>query len=103
MLFVDWNVIFLIMGMMIFMAILSDTNVFKWLAYQIFRLGRGNTWLIVVLLITLTGFTSALLNNVTAILLIVPLTIQLSLALGINPIAVVIAEVLASNIGGQRL
>ena len=100
MLSVDWNVIFLIMGMMIFMAILSDTNVFKWLAYQIFRLGRGNTLLIVVMLITLTGFTSALLNNVTAILLIVPLTIQLSLVLGINPISVVIAEVLASNIGG---
>lgn len=100
MLFVDWNVIFLIMGMMIFMAILSDTNVFKWLAYQIFRLGRGNTRLIVVSLITLTGITSALLNNVTAILVIVPLTIQLSLTLGINPIPVVIAEVLASNIGG---
>jgi Na+/H+ antiporter NhaD/arsenite permease-like protein len=100
MLAVDWNVIFLIMGMMIFMAILGETNVFKWLAYQIFRLGRGNTWLIVVLLITLTGITSALLNNVTAILLIVPLTIQLSLALGISPVAVVIAEVLASNIGG---
>ncbi len=100
MLSVDWNVIFLILGMMIFMAILSETNVFKWLAYQLFRFGRGNTLLIVALLITLTGLTSALLNNVTAILLIVPLTIQLSLVLGINPISVVIAEVLASNIGG---
>ena len=98
--FVDWNVIFLIMGMMIFMAILSDTNVFKWLAYQLFRLEKGNTWLIVALLVILTGFTSALLNNVTAILLIVPLSIQLAMVLGISPLAIVIAEVLASNIGG---
>jgi Na+/H+ antiporter NhaD/arsenite permease-like protein len=50
--------------------------------------------------VSLTGFTSALLNNVTAILLIVPLSIQLSLAIGLNPLTVGLAEVLASNIGG---
>ena len=98
--FVDWNVIFLILGMMIFMAILSETNVFRWLAIHLYRSARGNTWLIVLLLVSLTGFTSALLNNVTAILLIVPLSIQLSVAIGLSPIMLVIAEVLASNIGG---
>ncbi|MCJ7661831.1 MAG: hypothetical protein MUO67_22020 [Anaerolineales bacterium] len=98
--FVDWNVIFLILGMMIFMAILSETNVFKWLAFHLYRLARGDTWLIVVLLVSLTGFTSALLNDVTAILLIAPLSIQLAVALGFSPLAIVIAEVLASNIGG---
>ena len=100
MLFIDWNVILLLMGMMIFMAILSSTNVFRWLGLRLYTLARGNTVLIVVLLITLTGVTSAVLNNVTAILLIVPLSIQLSLAMGLNPLAVVIAEVMASNIGG---
>ncbi|MGB7117792.1 MAG: SLC13 family permease, partial [Anaerolineales bacterium] len=67
--FVDWNVIFLILGMMIFMAILSDTNVFRWLGLRLYRRAKGNIWLVVVLLVTMTGFTSALLNDVTAILL----------------------------------
>jgi len=100
MLFVDWNVIFLILGMMIFMAILSSTNVFRWLGLRLYTLARGNTFLIVIMLVTLTGITSAFLNNVTAILLIVPLSIQLSLAIGLNPLPIVIAEVMASNIGG---
>lgn len=98
--FVDWNVIFLIMGMMIFMAILSETNVFKWIGFRLYLSAKGNTWLIVLWLIILTGITSAFLNDVTAILLIAPLSIQLAIALGISPFAVVIAEVLASNIGG---
>lgn len=49
--FVDWNVIFLIMGMMIFMAILSETNVFKWLAFRLYLSAKGNTWLIVAWLV----------------------------------------------------
>jgi len=88
------------MGMMIFMAILSETNVFKWIALCLYQRAKGNTWLLVVLLVSLTGFTSALLNDVTAILLLVPLSIQLAVAIGITPLAIVIAEVLASNIGG---
>jgi len=100
MLFVDWNVIFLILGMMIFMAILSETNIFRWLGIRLYRSAKGNTWVIVVLLVTLTGISSALLNDVTAILLIAPLSIQRAVAMGINPFAIVIAEVLASNIGG---
>jgi Na+/H+ antiporter NhaD/arsenite permease-like protein len=98
--FVDWNVIFLIMGMMIFMAIMAKTNVFRWLAFRLYKRAKGNIWMIVVMLVTLTGLLSALLNDVTAILLIAPLSIQLALAIDLNPLAIVIAEVLASNIGG---
>ncbi len=98
--FVDWNVIFLIMGMMIFMAILAETNVFKWLAFRLYRLSRGRAWLVVAALVTLTGVTSAFLNDVTAILLLVPLSIQVAVAMDIHPFAVVIPEVMASNIGG---
>jgi Na+/H+ antiporter NhaD/arsenite permease-like protein len=97
---VDWNVIFLIMGMMIFMSILDDTNVFKWLAFRLFTISRGNTWAIAASLIMFTGITSAFLNDVTAILMLVPLSIQIASAIGLNPIGLVIAEVLASNIGG---
>ena len=97
---IDWNVIFLIMGMMIFMAILAETNVFKWLAFRLYEASKGNILTIVIALILLTGITSAFLNDVTAILLLVPLSIQISSAIGLNPVGVVIAEVLASNIGG---
>jgi len=98
--FVDWNVIFLILGMMIFMAIMAKTNVFRWLGFRLYKRSKGNIWMIVVMLVSLTGILSALLNDVTAILLIAPLSIQLALAIDFNPLAIVIAEVLASNIGG---
>lgn len=98
--FVDWNVIFLIMGMMIIMAILAETHVFRWLAFRLYQMSRGRTWLLLATLITLTGLTSAFLNNVTAILLIVPLSIQVAVAIDLHPFAIVIPEILASNIGG---
>jgi Na+/H+ antiporter NhaD/arsenite permease-like protein len=100
MVFVDWNVIFLILGMMIFMAMFSDTGVFGWLAFRAFRLARGNAWLLGVVLVLLTGVVSAFLNDVTAILLLVPLTVQIAETVGVHPFAYVIPEVLASNIGG---
>lgn len=98
--FVDWNVIFLILGMMIFMAVLAETNVFKWLAFRIYLASKGNVWLLVVALVSMTGFISAFLNNVTAIILIVPLSIQIATAIGLSPLAIVIPEIMASNIGG---
>ncbi|MGB2964544.1 MAG: ArsB/NhaD family transporter [Anaerolineales bacterium] len=100
MMVVDWNVIFLIMGMMIFMSILDETNVFKWLAFRLYSVAKGNAWVIGVSLILLTGITSAFLNDVTAILMLVPLSIQIASAIGLNPMIIVIPEVLASNIGG---
>lgn len=98
--FVDWNVIFLILGMMIFMAMFSESGVFHWLAFRAFRLARGNAWLLGLILVLLTSLTSSFLNNVTAILLLVPLTIQIAETVGVHPFAYVIPEVLASNIGG---
>ena len=97
---VDWNVIFLIMGMMIFMAILAETNVFKWLAFRLYQGAKENAWVIVIALVTLTSFISAFLNNVTAILLVAPISIQIAVAIGIHPFIIVIPEILASNIGG---
>ncbi len=97
---VDWNVIFLIMGMMIFMAILDETNAFKLVAFRLYQMARGNAWAIAVALILLTGITSAFLNDVTAILMLAPLSIQIAAAIGLDPLAIVIPEVLASNIGG---
>jgi Na+/H+ antiporter NhaD/arsenite permease-like protein len=98
--FVDWNVIFLILGMMIFMAMFSETGIFGWLAFRAFRLARGNAWLLGIALVLLTGVVSAFLNNVTAILLLVPLSIEIAETVGVHPFAYVIPEVLSSNIGG---
>ncbi len=98
--FVDWNVIFLILGMMIFMAMFSETGVFNWMAFRAFRLARGNAWLLGLALVLLTGVVSAFLNDVTAILLLVPLSIEIAQTVGVHPFAYVIPEVLASNIGG---
>jgi len=98
--FVDWNVIWLIMGMMIFMAMFSETGAINWVAFRAFRLAKGNAWLLGMALFLLTALISAFLNNVTAILLLVPLSIQIAQTVGVHPFAYVIPEVLASNIGG---
>lgn len=98
--FVDWNVIFLTLGMMIFMAMFSETGVLRWLAFRAFGLARGNAWLLGLILVLLTGVTSSFLNNVTAMLLLVPLSIQIAEAAGVHPFTYAIPEVMAANIGG---
>jgi Na+/H+ antiporter NhaD/arsenite permease-like protein len=98
--FIDFDVIFLLMTMMIFMAIMSRTGVFQWLALRTFRLGRGNAFLMTAILVCITGVTSAVLNDTTVMLLMTPVSVQIALALNIHPAAIVVPEVLASNIGG---
>ena len=98
--FIDFDVIFLLMTMMIFMGIMSKTGVFQWLAYQTFRLAKGNAFLVTAILVSLTGITSSMLNDTTVMLLMAPVSIQIALALNIHPAAIVVPEVLASNIGG---
>jgi Na+/H+ antiporter NhaD/arsenite permease-like protein len=98
--FIDFDVIFLLMTMMIFMAIMSKTGVFQWLAFQTFRLAQGNAFLATAILISITGIISSVLNDTTVMLLMAPVSIQIALALSIHPAAIVVPEVLASNIGG---
>lgn len=98
--FIDFDVIFLLMTMMIFMAIMSQTGVFQWLAFQAFRLARGDAFMVTAGLVCITGITSAVLNDTTVMLLMTPVSIQIALALGIHPASIVVPEVLASNIGG---
>ena len=98
--YVDFDVIFLVMGMMIVIAVIEETGIFQWMAYQAYRLSRGKLWLLVTILIIITAVASALLDNVTTMLLMAPITIQIALTLGLNPIALLMPEVLASNVGG---
>jgi Na+/H+ antiporter NhaD/arsenite permease-like protein len=98
--FIDFDVVFLLMTMMIFMAIMGQTGVFQWLTFRVFRLARGRAFLVTAVLVIITGVVSSVLNDTTVMLLIAPVSIQIALTLGIHPAAVVVPEVLASNIGG---
>jgi Na+/H+ antiporter NhaD/arsenite permease-like protein len=98
--YVDWNVIFLIMGMMIIIAVVERTGVFQWLAFSAYRISGGRAWLLLPILMIVTGVASAFLDNVTTMLLMTPITIQIALAMGINPLTLLIPEVMASNVVG---
>jgi len=98
--YVDFDVIFLVMGMMIVVGVIEETGIFQWLAYQSYRVSAGRGWLLVTILMLITSVASALLDNVTTMLLMTPMTIQIALALGLHPLTLLLPEVLASNVGG---
>jgi Na+/H+ antiporter NhaD/arsenite permease-like protein len=97
---VDWNVIFLLLGMMIIVGVLRQTGVFEYLAIWCAKRARGRPFLIMVLLVLLTAAASALLDNVTTVLLVAPVTLLVCEQIDAPPVPFLIAEVMASNIGG---
>jgi len=97
---VDWNVIFLLLGMMVIVSVLKQTGVFDYLAIWSTKKARGRPFAVMVMLTMITAVASALLDNVTTVLLIAPVTLLVCERLGLNPVPYLIAEALASNIGG---
>ena len=97
---VDWNVIFLLLGMMVIVSVVKQTGVFDYLAIWAAKRTRGRPFPTMVLLVVITAFASALLDNVTTVLLIAPVTLLVCDRLAVSPVPFLIAEVLASNIGG---
>jgi Na+/H+ antiporter NhaD/arsenite permease-like protein len=97
---IDWNVIFLLLGMMLIVAVLKRTGIFEFIAIWAVRRARGRPYRLLVLLVVATGFLSAWLDNVTTVLLIAPVTILVCTRLGVPVIPYLIAEVMACNIGG---
>jgi Na+/H+ antiporter NhaD/arsenite permease-like protein len=97
---IDMNVIFLLMGMMIIVGVLKKTGMFQWLAYKSYALARGNIFILSCILMVVTAICSAFLDNVTTMLLMIPVTIELAVTLKVNPITLLIPEVFASNVGG---
>jgi Na+/H+ antiporter NhaD/arsenite permease-like protein len=97
---VDWDVIFLLLGMMIIVGILRQTGVFEYIAIWAAKRAKGSPFRVMVLLVLLTACASALLDNVTTVLLIAPVTLLVCERLDVSPVPFLIAEVLASNIGG---
>ncbi|MBA2555645.1 MAG: ArsB/NhaD family transporter [Geodermatophilaceae bacterium] len=97
---VDWNVVFLLLGMMIIVGVLRETGVFEYLAITAAKRAKGKPFRVMVTFVVLTAVASALLDNVTTVLLVAPVTLLVCLRLGVPPVPFLIAEVLASNIGG---
>ncbi|OGV53614.1 MAG: hypothetical protein A2017_02835 [Lentisphaerae bacterium GWF2_44_16] len=97
---IDLNVIFLLVGMMTCVAILAETGFFEWVAIYSAKITKGNGALILVMLLLITMFFSAFLDNVTTIILLVPITILITQLLELPTKPFLILEALASNIGG---
>ena len=98
--FVDFNVIFLLVSMMIIVSITTRSGVFSWLANELLKLTKGHPVRILFALGIFTAVVSAFLDNVTTVILIMPITFVIAKELEIDPIPYLLTEIFASNIGG---
>src|SRR5215207_557463 len=98
--FIDWNTIGLLAGMMIIVSVLNKTGLFEYLAIRSAQLGKARPGRILILLSLVTAFLSAFLDNVTTVILMVPVTFLIADALDISPLPFLLAQVMASNVGG---
>ena len=95
-----WEMIFLLIGMMIIFGITNRTGLFQYVAIRAAQLVKGNPLHLLIAFTCLTAITSAFLDNVTTVLLLVPITLSVTRLIGINPVPYLISVVLAANIGG---
>lgn len=98
--FIDFNTLGLLIGMMVCVAILRKTGIFEYLAIKAAKSTQGDPWRILVSMALITAVLSAFLDNVTTVLIIVPITFAIADAVKMNPMPLLIAEILFSNIGG---
>ncbi len=97
---VDWNVIFLLISMMVIINLMRPTGIFEYIAIKSAKWGKGEPFRIMVIFAIVTAVLSAFLDNVTTVLLIVPVTILIANALEVDPLPYLISCALSSNIGG---
>ena len=97
---IDWNVIFLLLGMMIIVGVIHKTGLFEFLAIKAIQLAKGRPRQAFIYLLILVAFCSALLDNVTTVMLAVPMTLMVAKYLKVNPVPFILGEVFVSNIGG---
>lgn len=97
---IDWNVIFLLISMMVIINLMRPTGAFEYIAIKSAKWGKGEPFRILAIFAIVTAVVSAFLDNVTTVLLIVPVTILIADALEVDPLPYLISCVLASNIGG---
>src|SRR5574344_1313078 len=98
--FIDFNVIFLLVSMMIIVNISSKSGMFAWIAKELMRLTKGHPKKVLFTLALFTAVASAFLDNVTTVILVMPVTFVIAKELEIDCVPLLITEVFASNIGG---
>ncbi len=98
---IDWNVIFLLLGMMMIVGILRQSGAFEFLAIWAAKRARGKPFVVMVMLIVITAVLSAMLDNVTTVLLVAPVTLLIADRLDVPVVPFLLTEVMASNIGGM--
>ena len=98
--YIDFNVIFLLVSMMIIVNITTRCGVFKWVAIELLKMTKGKPLLVLITLAFFTAVLSAFLDNVTTVILIMPVTFVVAKQLDLNPVPLLISEVFSSNIGG---
>lgn len=98
--YIEFDVIFLLVGMMIIVHIASKSGVFKWMALELLKYTKGQPKLVLLALAAFTAIASAFLDNVTTVVLIMPVTFVIAKEFECDPVPFLITEVLASNIGG---
>jgi len=97
---VDFNVIFLLAGMMIIANVMAKTGIFQWIAVEAVRRAEGQPYRLLLLTSVITAVVSAFLDNVTTVVLLTPITFFVAQRLGTSPVPFLISQVIASNIGG---
>lgn len=97
---IDFNVIFLLTGMMVLAGALGRTGLFEWLAIRSVKMSRGEPLRLLIILALVTAVLSAFLDNVTTVVLIAPVTLSIAARLKISPVPFLISQILASNVGG---
>ena len=97
---IDFGTLGVLVGMMIFVAVVKNSGIFEYLAIRAAKIAKGNPWMIMVLFCLITAVLSAFLDNVTTVLLIGPVTFTVCKMLEISPVPFFIVEIIASNVGG---
>ncbi len=98
--YVDFNTIGVLIGMMLFVAVVKNSGLFEYIAIKAAKMAKGDPWKIMAAFILITAFLSGFLDNVTTVLLVGPMTITIARMLKINPVPFLITQIFASNIGG---
>lgn len=98
--YIDFNVIFLLVSMIIIVNITAKSGIFNWIANELLKFTKGNPKLVLLTLGVFTAFASAFLDNVTTVIMVMPVTFVIAKELDLNPVPLLITEIVASNIGG---
>lgn len=97
---IDFNTIGLLLGMMVIVVIMAESGIFNYVGIKMCKASKGNLWKLLLLMCTFTAITSMFIDNVTTILLMVPVTISVFRIFKLSPIPFILAQVFASNVGG---